>query len=154
MTGTDVGTTLEALPLIAARTSRVVGMSPASEVVKDTAEPTVRIVLNGMRASLQAVFGDGSLAGRRIVVIGVGKVGGAVARRATAEGANVAVTDLYDAIAADLASEIGGEHVPLDGAYAQPCDVISPNALGGVRNSAMIPELRVASQEVVSQRWT
>ena len=105
MTGTDVGTTLEELPLIAARTSRVVGMSPAGE-------PTVRTVLNGMRAALQAFFGDGSLAGRRIVVIGVGKVGGAVARRAAAEGANVAVTDLHDEIAADLASEIGAEQVP------------------------------------------
>ena len=142
VTGTDVGTTLDELPLIAAHTSRVVGMSPAGEVVKDTAEPTVRTVLHGMRASLQAVFGDGSLAGRRIVVIGVGKVGGAVARRAAAEGANVAVTDLYDEIAASLASEIGAEHVPLDGAYAQQCDVISPNALGGVLNSSTIPGLR------------
>ncbi len=142
VTGTDVGTTLGELPRIAQQTSHIVGLSPTGEVVKDTAEPTVRTVLNGMRAALHAVFGDGSPAGRRIVVIGVGKVGGEVARRAASEGAEVAVADLHEDVAADLANQIGAEFIALDAAYAQPCGVLSPNALGGVLNDVTIPELR------------
>ncbi len=60
VTGTHVGTTLDELPKIAQQTSHIVGLSPTGDVVKDTAEPTV---LNGMRAALRAVFGDGSLGG-------------------------------------------------------------------------------------------
>ncbi len=72
----------------------------------------------------------------------MGKVGGEVTRRATAEGAEVAVADLHEDVAADLANQIGAELIALDAAYAQPCDVLSPNALGGVLNDVTIPKLR------------
>ena len=142
ITTTDVGTTMADLDAFAEQTRHVVGTSPGSGGSGDTSELTAQTVLTGMRAALLAAFGDGSLAGRRIVVVGTGKVGGKVARGAAAEGASVALTDARGEVAAALAAEIGGERSDLEGAYAQPCDLLSPNALGGVLSPASIPELR------------
>ena len=142
ITTTDVGTTMADLDAFAERTRHVVGTSPGRGGSGDTSELTAQTVLHGMRAALLAAFGDGSLAGRRIVVVGTGKVGGKVARGAAARGASVALTDARGEIAAALADEIGGELIDLEGAYAQPCDVLSPNALGGVLSPAAIPQLR------------
>ncbi len=142
VTTTDVGTTLDDLRAIAGETEHIAGVAHGDEHDVDTAEPTARTVINGMHAACEFAFGNSSLAGRRVVVVGTGKVGGQVARKAAAAGARVAVADLFDDLAATLASEIGGEHIPLEGAYLQPCDVLSPNALGGVLNPQSITELR------------
>ena len=142
VTTTDVGTTLGDLQQIARETSHIAGVARGREHDVDTSEPTARTVVNGMHAACEVAFGDGSLEGRRVVVVGTGKVGGKVARRAAAAGADVAVADLYEDVAAALAKEIGGEAIALEGAYLQPCDVLSPNALGGVLNPRSIPQLR------------
>ena len=138
----DVGTTMADLDAIAERTSHVVGTSPERGGSGDTSDLTARTVLSGMRAALLAAFGDESLAGRRVVVVGVGKVGGKVARGAADQGASVALTDVRSEAAAALAHELGCELLDLEGAYAEACDVLSPNALGGVLSPASIPELR------------
>ena len=142
LSATDIGTTLADMLRVVEWTRHVAGVARGREENVDTSEPTARTVLHGMRAACEAAFGDGSLAGRRVVVVGAGKVGGKLARMAAAEGANVAVTDLRGDIAAALASEIGGEAIALEGAYEQPCDVLSPNALGGVPSPTSIPRLR------------
>ena len=67
---------------------------------------------------------------------------GGVARAVAAGGASVAVADVWREGAERLAAEIGADLLDVDGAYAEPCDVLSPNALGGVFNEASIPALR------------
>ena len=142
ITTMDVGTTMADLDAIAERTSHVVGTSPERGGSGDTSDLTARTVLSGMHAALLAAFGDESLAGRRVVVVGVGQVGGKVARGAADQGASVALTDVRSEAAAALAHELGCELLDLEGAYAEACDVLSPNALGGVLSPASIPELR------------
>ncbi|MYB41013.1 MAG: Glu/Leu/Phe/Val dehydrogenase [Chloroflexi bacterium] len=142
ITTTDVGTTLDDLRAIARETDHLAGVARGGQHDVDTSEPTARTVINGMHAACEFAFGNSLLVGRRVVVVGTGKVGGKVARRAAAAGAHVAVTDLYEDVAADLAREIGGEQIALDDAYLQPCDVLSPNALGGVLNPQSITQLR------------
>ena len=142
ITTTDVGTTLDDLRAIAKQTQHIAGVARGGQHDVDTSEPTARTVINGMHAACEFAFGNSSLAGRRVVVVGAGKVGGKVARRAAAAGANVAVADLFEDVAVDLAREIGGEAIALEGAYLQPCDVLSPNALGGVLNPQSITQLR------------
>ena len=142
VTTTDVGTTTEDLDLIADHTRHIVGLSPARGGSGDTSVLTARTVLNGMRAALRAAFGDGALSGRRVVVVGAGKVGGKVARAAAAEGARVTVADVREGAARALADAIGGEHADPGAAWELPCDVLSPNALGGVLGPESIPRLR------------
>jgi glutamate dehydrogenase/leucine dehydrogenase len=142
ITTTDVGTNAADLDALSELTSHVVGASADHGGSGDTSELTAATVMLGMRAALRVAFGDDSLAGRRVVVVGVGKVGARVARSAAESGANVAVADVWREGAEALATEIGAELLHVDGVYAEPCDVLSPNALGGVLSEDSIPELR------------
>ena len=75
-------------------------------------------------------------------MIGVGKVGSKVARRLAAAGAQLTIADIRADAAAELAAELGAIAAPLDEAWTLPCDLLSPNALGGVFSAETIPTLR------------
>ena len=81
ITTTDVGTTTADLDALSELTSYVTGASREHGGSGDTSELTAETVMLGMRAALRVAFGDEALAGRRVVVVGVGKVGGRVAAR-------------------------------------------------------------------------
>ncbi|MXZ47182.1 MAG: Glu/Leu/Phe/Val dehydrogenase [Chloroflexi bacterium] len=142
ITTTDVGTTTADLDQLAEFTDHIVGTSPERGGSGDTSALTAETVMLGMRAALRVAFGDESLEGRRVVVVGVGKVGGRVARACAAGGASVGVADVWREGAERLAAEIGADVLDPATAYTEPCDVLSPNALGGVLNEQSIPELR------------
>ena len=142
LTTTDVGTTLDDLDVMAEVTRHVVGTSPKSGGSGDTSELTAVTIVSGMRAALRFLFGDDSFEGRRIMVVGVGKVGGRVARTVAEAGAEISLADVRAEAAARLAQEIGATVVPVESAYASPCDILSPNALGGAINAQSIPALR------------
>ncbi len=141
-TTTDVGTTTAEIDEMRRHTEYVVGTSAAQGGTGDTSELTAVSVVAGMRAAMESTFGTDSFAGRRLVVLGTGKVGSRIARLAANEGANVVVADVREEVAAALAREIDGETAPAGTAHALDCDVLSPNGLGGVLNPASIPELR------------
>jgi leucine dehydrogenase len=103
---------------------------------------TARGVLHGIRASVEHVFGSPDLAGRSVLVQGVGAVGGDLARGLAQEGAEVLVSDLDTEIAARVAGETGGKAVAPADALATACDVFSPCAAGGLLGAETIPRLR------------
>ena len=146
VTTTDVGTTTRELDQLRAWARHVAGLSAMLGGAGDTSGLTATTVLGGMRATFEALDGDdaagGDLAGRRIVVIGVGKVGSKVARRLAVAGAQLTIADIRADAAAELAAELGAIAAPLDEAWTLPCDLLSPNALGGVFSAETIPTLR------------
>jgi len=142
ITTTDVGTTTMEMDTLQSMTRYVVGVSPALGGGGDTSELTGVTVIEGMRAALRVAFGDEGLAARRVVVVGVGKVGARVARHAAAAGAQVTVADVREDAARTLAAEIGASVMGVDEALFAECDVLSPNALGNVLNEQTIPRLR------------
>ena len=146
VTTTDVGTTTRELDQLRAWARHVAGLSAMLGGAGDTSGLTATTVLGGMRATFEALDGDaaagGDLAGRQIVVIGVGKVGSKVARRLAVAGAQLTIADIRADAAAELAAELGAVTAPLDEAWTLPCDLLSPNALGGVFSAETIPTLR------------
>ena len=132
LTTTDVGTTTDEIDLISQWTRHVVGTSPRLGGSGDTSALTAVTVLNGIYATLEALDGEPSPQGKTVVVVGVGKVGSKVARSLSEDGARVLVADIRAIAAAALAAEIGARTISVDEAYVAPCDVLSPNALGGV----------------------
>ena len=139
LTTTDVGTTTAEIDQLSQWTPHVVGTSGGSG---DTSELTSVTVLEGIYATLEALDGDPDPAGRTIVVLGVGKVGSKVARSLAAAGAQVYVADIRAFAAAQLAAEIGAQTVSVDESFIVPCDVFSPNALGGILAEETIPALQ------------
>ena len=142
ITTTDVGTTTAEVDQLHAWTPHILGLSAALGGGGDTSALTAATILAGMRATFEALDGDDGFAGRRIVVIGLGKVGAKVARGLADAGAQLRIADIRADAAAKLAEEIEAKAIPLDDALSAPCDLLSPNALGGVLSAETIPTLR------------
>ncbi len=142
LTTTDVGTTTAEIDQLAQWTPHVVGTSPAHGGSGDTSALTAVTVLNGIYASLEALDGDPSPAGKTIIVVGVGKVGSKIARSLAADGADLLIADIRAIAAAALAADLGARTISVDQAYAAPCDLLSPNALGGIFGADTIAALQ------------
>lgn len=142
VTTTDVGTTTAEMDTIRGFTPHVVGVSPALGGGGDTSELTAITITEGMRAALDVAFGSDSFEGRHILVLGTGKVGAKVARIAKQRGARVTIADVRAEAVADLAEELQVGAIDPAAALETECDVLSPNALGGLLNPDTIPLLR------------
>lgn len=143
-TGVDLGTDPEDMDQAAAETEHVFGRRPGGGGTVDPGPYTALGVHAGIRAALEARYGEPEPDGRRVLVQGVGDVGAPLARRLAEDGAAVLVADLDERRARTLATEVGGETVPPDEAYATECDVFAPCAVGGVIDDTSIPRLRCA----------
>jgi leucine dehydrogenase len=77
-----------------------------------------------------------------VVVQGLGAVGSGVARRARRLGARVLGADVVEARALAAADELDIEIVDAGSAVEVPCDVFSPNALGGLLHDLSLSRLR------------
>jgi leucine dehydrogenase len=138
-TGQDLGTTPEDMAVIAGETRYVHGREGSA--VTDPGPYTARGVQAAVRAVVRRVFGGDELAGRTVLVQGVGDVGGPLARGLAAAGARVLVSDADPERARAFADELGGETVAPEAVYDTPCDVFAPCAIGAVLNRETIPRL-------------
>jgi leucine dehydrogenase len=137
ITGQDVGVSVEDISYLARFTEHVAG-HPVSEGGSGDPSPyTARGVEAGIRASL-----TGALSGRHVVVVGLGHVGGELARRLHAAGAKLTLSDTDERTRA-LASELGASWVAPNEALTVPADVLSPCALGGIFDQETVASLQV-----------
>ncbi|MEU9825008.1 Glu/Leu/Phe/Val family dehydrogenase [Micromonospora chersina] len=143
-TACDVGTYVADMDVIARETSYVTGRSVEHGGAGDSSVLTAWGVFQGMRAAAEHVWGSPTLAGKRVGVAGLGKVGKYLTGHLLEDGAEVVATDvnpkalewvrtnhpqvtLVDDTAALVASDI---------------DVYAPCALGGALNDDTVPVLR------------
>lgn len=141
VTAEDVGTTPEDMAVVAERTEHVTGLPTTQGGSGDPSPLTARGVEAAIRAALAQRFGDASIPGRRICVIGLGHVGLALAGRLTAAGADLVVSDVVEA-KREQAEVLGASWADPVGAAEQECDVLAPCALGGAINSDNVGRLR------------
>ena len=139
-TGPDMGTTPADMDRIAARTPYVFGTSTGAG---DPGPYTARGVFEGIRACVAHRFGSDSLAGRSVLVQGVGSVGGPLAGMLEKAGARILFTDLDEGRRPELEAR-GFQWVERDAALATECDVLAPCATGAVMNHETIPRLACA----------
>ena len=142
ITAEDVGTSVADMDVIGRLTQWVAGCSPEHGGAGDPSPATALGVFEAMRATVGHTTGSDDLAGVRVTVVGVGKVGRPLVERLVAAGAVVSVADLDDAAVAGLAQHLGVERVATADVLTAPCDVLAPCALGGVLNASTIPNLR------------
>jgi leucine dehydrogenase len=94
-----------------------------------------------MRACLRETFGSPEPAGRTVAIVGVGSVGGALARQLYADGAELVLADIDPAKRA-LAQELGARWTTPEEAVRAEVDVLAPCALGGVIDARLLGALR------------
>ncbi len=142
VTAEDIGTTTADMDRIALHTEHVVGRSPRGTLGGDPSPSTARTVLGAMRAALQVLGEPDDLEGRTVGVVGLGKVGGRLARRLAEAGARVIGCDPVPEARAQMAG-LGVEAVARpDAVLARELDVLAPCATGGLIDAALAGALR------------
>ncbi|GGL37273.1 Glu/Leu/Phe/Val dehydrogenase [Phycicoccus endophyticus] len=144
VTACDVGTYVADMDVVAEETRWATGRSPERGGAGDSSVLTAFGVLQGMRAAAQHVWGEPTLAGRRVGLAGVGKVGARLAEHLLEEGADVVVCDV-DRSAVDAlrrrhpaVREVADAEV----LARTDLDIFSPNALGGALDDETVEVLR------------
>jgi len=137
ITAQDVGTSLEDMVFLSRFTDHIAGHPIGDGGSGDPSPYTAHGVEVGIRASVRA-----SLVGRHVVVVGLGHVGGELARRLHEAGARLTVTDADPAKRA-LAARLQATWVAPEEALAVQADVLAPCALGGILDHAAVRALQV-----------
>ena len=133
ITAEDIGTTTADIDLMSRHTRWVVGRSEENGGRGDPSPVTAETVMRGMQLGLDSATGSPELDGRTVGVVGVGKVGGSLARKLAHAGARVFAFDVHAARLDQLSEE--GVVEPAQSAeevFARKLDVLAPCAAGGV----------------------
>ncbi|MEY9967655.1 valine dehydrogenase (NAD+) [Streptacidiphilus sp. MAP12-16] len=146
VTACDVGTYVADMDVVARECDYVTGRSPEHGGAGDSSVLTAFGVFQAMRASAQHRWGDPSLAGRRVGVAGIGKVGHYLVQHLVEEGAQVVVTDVREEAVNRVRAAHPGVEVVADAEalIRANLDVYAPCALGGALNDATVPVLTAA----------
>jgi leucine dehydrogenase len=141
VTAEDVGTSDGDMTVIAERTAHVAGLATDRGGSGDPSPWTALGVEAAIRVTCEAVWGSADLAGRTIAVIGLGHVGGALARGLASAGASLLLADVVPEKRV-LAEELGAAWADPEEALLADVDLVAPCALGGVLDAATVPALR------------
>jgi leucine dehydrogenase len=145
ITAEDVGTTQADMDTIRKETASVTGVSRALGGSGDPSAATAYGVLHAMKAVARHLWSTTELAGRHVVVSGVGKVGHALVRHLVEERARVTVTDVSEEAIERARRDFDVEVAPVEKAHTLDCDLYSPCAMGKALNAETIPVLRCAA---------
>ena len=138
ITAEDIGTTTADMDHMAHFTRFVVGRSVSKGGGGDPSPVTAETVFQAMTRGLVAATGSGEYAGRRVGVIGLGKVGGALAAKLAEAGAEVIGCDLNSDCCARAADEHGIAVAPsAEAILTSELDVLAPCAAGGLIDDAL-----------------
>ena len=141
VTAEDVGTSDADMEVIAERTAHVAGLSVERGGSGDPSPYTALGCLVAIERTCERVFGAPSLSDRQVAVIGLGRVGGRLARRLAEAGASLILSDVDESRRA-LADELGATWASPAEALEADVDVLSPCALGGILDDETVPRLR------------
>jgi valine dehydrogenase (NAD+) len=132
LTACDVGTFSEDMDIVARECDFVTGRTVEHGGAGDSSVLTAFGVFQGMRAAAEIAWGAPTLKGRRVGVVGVGKVGHYLVEHLLDDGAEVVITDVYE----PAVSAVRGRHPEVEvvadteALVASDIDVYAPCALG------------------------
>ena len=139
--GEDLGTTRADMSFLATVTPHVAGAGEGGQP-PDPSPFTAVGVHAGIVASVEHMYGTDSLAGRSVLVEGVGQVGRPLAVLLARSGAAVMTSDLNPDRARAVAAECGGTVIDPGDVHDTECDVYAPCAVGATLSATTIPGLR------------
>jgi len=141
LTAEDVGISDDDVAVMSEVSPHVSGLARERGGSGDPSPWTAIGVGEALRVSCERVFGTADVAGRSVVVIGLGHVGSHLARGLAADGARLIVADVDENKRA-LAEELGAQWIAPEEALFAEADVVAPCALGGVLDHETVPRLR------------
>ena len=141
-TGPDMNTSEADMDVVWDVAPYAFGRSPARGGSGDSAPDTAEGVLHGIKATVARAFGSADMAGRTVLMEGVGGVGSRLAELLAKENASLLLADIDAERVAEIAERLGARVVPPDDVIGTECDVYAPCAVGWTVNEDTIPRLR------------
>jgi valine dehydrogenase (NAD+) len=133
VTAEDIGTTCADMDFISRFTRFAVGRSVENGGGGDPSPVTAETVFQALLRGLASATGSTELDGRRIGVVGLGKVGSVLAGKLSAHGAKILAFDLDPLCCERFRAEHGGQIAGSAGeVMAASLDVLAPCAAGGM----------------------
>ncbi|MEM7311186.1 MAG: Glu/Leu/Phe/Val dehydrogenase dimerization domain-containing protein [Planctomycetota bacterium] len=142
ITAEDMNIGIGDLDLVRESTRWVTGLSRESGSSGNPSPYTARGCFQGMRAVMEAIHETDDFSGRRVLIQGVGAVGGGLAVMLKEAGADVIICDLNDARVTELREQYGFEVVDDETHLDVECDIYAPCARGAGINDETIPQLK------------
>jgi leucine dehydrogenase len=140
ITAEDVGVSPQDMEAVAKHTTHVRGTEATG--LGDPSPYTALGVFEGIKASVQHVYGSASLDGRTVSVQGLGHVGYNVARQLHEAGAKLIVSDIHAPAVLKAIETFGATAVDPAEAHMVAADVFAPCALGAGLNARTIPQIQ------------
>jgi valine dehydrogenase (NAD+) len=133
VTAEDIGTTCADMDFMSQFTRFAVGRSVENGGGGDPSPVTAETVFQALLRGLTSATGSAELDGRRIGVVGLGKVGSVLAAKLSAGGAQILAYDLDPLCGERFRAEFGGRLAgSAEEVMAAPLDVLAPCAAGGM----------------------
>jgi len=142
ITTEDSGTSPADMQVVRSATRFVLGTPPSQGGSGDPSPVTAFGTFRGIEAVAKVAFDRTSLRGLRVALLGIGHVGHALAKLLTEAGAELLVADVDAHKVEQAQAELGCATCSVESIFSEPCDIFSPNALGGILNDETIPRLR------------
>lgn len=142
ITAEDVNTTTRDMEYVNMETDHVVGLPESMGGGGDPSPVTAYGTYMGMKAAVKHAFGNDSLAGKKVAVQGIGKVGGHLLEHLHKEGAKLFITDINEEMLSKYSQDFGATVVKGDEIYGLDVDVFAPCALGAILNTENIAKLK------------
>jgi leucine dehydrogenase len=142
ITAEDVNMKTSDMEYINMETKYVTGLPETMGGGGDPSPVTAYGVYLGMKATAKKVYGNDSLAGKKVAVQGVGQVGTHLVEHLVKENAIVYITDIFTDKVKETAQRFGVEAVGQDEIYDLDVDIYAPCALGATLNDTTIPRLK------------
>ena len=142
ITTEDSGTSPADMQVVRKATRFVLGTPPSLGGSGDPSPTTAFGTFRGIEAVAKVVFDRANLRGLKAAILGVGHVGYALAKLLKEAGAELVVADVDAEKVSKAKADLGCASTSVEAIFEEPCDVFSPNALGGILNDQTIPRLR------------
>ena len=141
ITAEDMNIGIPDLEIVHKETRWVTGLKRSEGSSGNPSPYTADGCLIGLHAVAEELDGDTSLKGKKVVIQGVGAVGGALAILLKNEGADVTICDINEVRVKQLQDEYGFGVVSDADHLSVECDIYSPCARGAGINDDTIPLL-------------
>ena len=138
ITAEDVGMETKDMDTVRDVTPYVTGISEARGGSGNPSPITAYGVYMGMKAAAKYKFGTDNLAGKSILVQGIGHVGEVLVEHLTKEGAIVTISDINEDRLHQVGSKYGAKIFTGENLYASEVDIYAPCALGATINDDTI----------------
>lgn len=144
ITAEDMGTTVKDMEYIRMETKHVTGVPESLGGAGNPAPYTAKGVFLGIKACVKEVFGTDMLAGRSVVVQGIGNVGEHLVELLRQENVEVFVSDINEERLHEVARKYKAKPISASKIFTIGADIYAPCALGSTVNEKTIKNMKFA----------